>query len=126
VYKLALKRDFVAQHYLLGADCVDETRLHSHHYTVEIQLEGEKLNLHGYMVDIVDLTKCLDETITHFKDKTLNQLPQFKEINPSIEHFARIFCESVSEAINFPNIEAITIIIGEDDIAWASYQKELK
>ena len=35
-YTLAVKRDFVARHFLFGADWGAENQLHSHHYQVEV------------------------------------------------------------------------------------------
>ncbi|MBT7783576.1 MAG: 6-carboxytetrahydropterin synthase, partial [Anaerolineae bacterium] len=55
MYTVAVKRKFVAQHFLIGGDWGAENFLHSHHYQVELQLEGATLDKHGYLVDIVDI-----------------------------------------------------------------------
>ncbi len=44
LYVVAVKRDFVAQHFLFGGDWGSENELHSHHYRVELQLEGSRLD----------------------------------------------------------------------------------
>ena len=41
MYSLAIRRDFVAQHYLIGGDWGAENQKHSHHYQVEVQVEGK-------------------------------------------------------------------------------------
>ncbi len=92
MYTVNVKRDFVAQHYLIGGDWGAENQKHSHHYQVELQLEGGELDRHGYMVDIVDIESHLNEQVFYFKDKTLNDLPEFEGLNPSIERFAFIIC----------------------------------
>jgi 6-pyruvoyltetrahydropterin/6-carboxytetrahydropterin synthase len=43
MYTVAVKRDFVAQHFLVGGDWGAENQKHSHHYEVELQLEGATL-----------------------------------------------------------------------------------
>ena len=48
MYTLTVKRDFVAQHYLIGGDWGAENEKHSHHYAVELTLEGRELDEHGY------------------------------------------------------------------------------
>jgi 6-pyruvoyltetrahydropterin/6-carboxytetrahydropterin synthase len=124
MYRLAVQRDFVAQHYLIGGDWGPENERHSHHYRLELVLEGHNLDRHGYLVDIVDVEKHLDELVTSYRDVTLNDLPEFAGLNPSIEHFTRICAEAMSRRIHAANIEAITITIWENDIAWASYRQE--
>ncbi len=125
MYTVAVKRDFVAQHFLIGGDWGAENQWHSHHYVVEVQLEGATLDRHGYLVDIVDIEAGLESLVAAFKDKTLNDLPQFAQLNPSIEHFARIFCDALAGRIQAPNLSAITIKIWENEIAWASYRRAL-
>jgi 6-pyruvoyltetrahydropterin/6-carboxytetrahydropterin synthase len=124
MYTVAVTRDFVAQHFLIGGDWGPENEWHSHHYRVEVQLEGAALDEHGYLVDIVDIEHHLEALVTHYRDKTLNELPEFAELNPSIEHFARILCQTLSERIQVANLSAVTVKIWENEIAWASYRQE--
>ncbi|MFQ5398797.1 MAG: 6-pyruvoyl tetrahydropterin synthase family protein [Anaerolineae bacterium] len=125
MYKVAVKRDFVAQHFLIGGDWGAENELHSHHYVVEVQLEGNTLDQHGYLVDIVDIEAALDGLVAQFRDRTLNKQPGFAGLNPSIEHFARIFCHALTERIQASTLSAATLKIWENEIAWASYRLEL-
>lgn len=125
MYKVAVKRDFVAQHFLIGGDWGAENEWHSHHYYVEVQLEGAELDRHGYLVDIVDIEANLERLVAYYRDKTLNDLPEFAGLNPSIEHFARIFCQAMAERIQAPNLNAIAVQMWENEIAWASYRLAL-
>ena len=122
MYTVAVKRDFVAQHYLIGGDWGAENQWHSHHYQIELQLEGATLDRHGYLVDIVDIERHLGELTARYRDKTLNDLPEFAGLNPSIEHFARILCAALSERITAPNVSGLTVKLWENDIAWAVYR----
>ena len=126
MYTLAVKRDFVAQHFLIGGDWGAENSWHSHHYQVEVQLEGRELDHHGYMVDIVDVEQNLDAIVDHYRDKTLNDLPEFTGLNPSIEHFTRIVCTTLAARIKANTLEAVTVKIWENEIAWASYRHTLR
>lgn len=122
MYTVAVKRDFVAQHFLIGGDWGAENEWHSHHYAVEVQLHGETLDRHGYLVDIVDIETHLNALVAHYRDKTLNDLPEFAGLNPSIEHFARIFCTQLAERIQAETLTAVTVKLWENEIAWASFQ----
>ncbi len=122
MYTVAVKREFVAQHFLIGGDWGAENEWHSHHYQIELQLEGDALDQHGYLVDIVDIEHHLDAAVAAHRDKTLNDLPAFDGLNPSIEHFSRILCLELADKISAPNIQTITVVLWENEIAWASYR----
>jgi 6-pyruvoyltetrahydropterin/6-carboxytetrahydropterin synthase len=124
MYTLTIQRDFIAQHYLIGGDWGPENRLHSHHYKLEVVLEGYELDPHGYLVDIVHLEALLDELVAHYRDVTLNDLPEFDGLNPSIEHFCRIVAGRLSDGLDAANICAVTARIWENDIASASFRHE--
>jgi 6-pyruvoyltetrahydropterin/6-carboxytetrahydropterin synthase len=125
MYQVAVKRDFVAQHFLIGGDWGAENAWHSHHYVVEVQLEGAALDQHGYLVDIVDIEQALEAIVAYYRDKTLNDLPEFAGLNPSIEHFTRIICKTLAAHIRATNLSALTVKIWENEIAWASYRLAL-
>lgn len=130
MYTVAVKRDFIAQHYLIGGDWGAENKRHSHHYVLELQLVGASLDRHGYLVDIVDIETHLEAIVAAYRDQLLNELPPFNPdgapINPSIEHFSRILCHALASRITAPNLSAITVKLWENDIAWASYTMEAK
>jgi len=124
MYAIAVKRDFVAQHYLIGGDWGEENKKHSHHYQIEVQLEGSDLNQHGFLVDIVDVESHLRELVIYYKDKTLNDLAEFAGLNPSLESFAFIICRTLCDKIKAQNVRSLTVKIWENNIAWASYRLE--
>ena len=126
MYTLAVQRDFIASHYLIGGDWGPENQRHSHHYRVEVVLEATELDRHGYIVDIVDLETNLENLVDYFKDQTLNELAEFKGLNPSIEHFCRIFLKAVSGKIKANNLTALTVKIWENEIAWTSYREKFQ
>lgn len=125
MYTLAVARDFIAEHFLVGGDWGDENQPHNHHYRLEVRLEAESLNEHGYLLDIVDLETALDELVSYFRDQRLNDLPEFDQLNPSIEHFARILCSKISETLTLSSLCAVDVRLWENEIAWASYRTKL-
>ena len=121
MYTLGIKRDFIARHFLVGGDWGPENFPNSHHYVLELRLEGSELDQHGYLVDIVNVEKHLDEIVNSYKDQILNEKPEFAGLNPSIENFARILATSLSERIKAENISAIKVVLWENESAWAAY-----
>ena len=122
MYSLGVRREFIARHFLIGGDWGPENFPNSHHYTLELALEGNKLDRHGYLVDIVDVEKHLDDVVNYYKEQMLNDKPEFAGLNPSIEHFARILATTLSERIKAKNISRLKVVLWENANAWAAYQ----
>ncbi|MEW6402068.1 MAG: 6-carboxytetrahydropterin synthase [Chloroflexota bacterium] len=121
MYTLAVRRDFIARHFLIGGDWGPENFPNSHHYVLELQLKGGELNEHGYLVDIVEVDRHLDEIVNYYKDQMLNEKPEFAGLNPSIENFARILATSLNERIQAKNISKLKLMLWENESAWAAY-----
>lgn len=121
MYTVAVKRDLIARHFLVGGDWGPENDPHSHHYEIEVRLESGQLDEHGYLVDIVKIEAELQAVIDYFGESMLNELPEFEGLNPSIEHFSRIVCERLLKAIDPPGTGRFSIRIWENDSCWAAY-----
>jgi 6-pyruvoyltetrahydropterin/6-carboxytetrahydropterin synthase len=124
MYRVAVEREFIAQHFLIGGDWGAENNLHSHHYRLELELSGGSLDVHNYLVDIVDIESQLDEQVAIYKDKTLNDLTIFTNVNPSLEFFSQVLCQSLNSRIKATNIKRVMVKLWENQIAWASYELE--
>jgi len=120
-----VQRDFIANHFLTGGDWGPENEAHAHHYIVEVRVNGPQLDQHGYLVDICEIESVLEELVNRYRDQMLNRLAEFDELNPSLEHFARIISDSILQKIQIPNMTSLTVKIWENDIAWAAYTKDL-
>lgn len=125
MYTVSVRRPFIAQHFLTVPDPGPEGDLHSHQFTAVVEFEGESLTEHGYLVDIDAINAAMDDVIDQYADTTLNEQPAFEGLNPSVEHFARIFCERILEAADPTNPDRIRVRLWEDDEAYASYEQPL-
>jgi 6-pyruvoyltetrahydropterin/6-carboxytetrahydropterin synthase len=125
MYSVTVRTDFIAQHFLIGGDWGPENERNSHHYVLELQLEGAELDQHGYLVDIVAVESALGDVRRAYSDRLLNELPEFSELNPSLEHFARILCERLAQALRTPNLTGVGVRLWENDLASASYRQEV-
>ena len=124
MYTLAVRREFIARHFLIGGNWGPENSPNSHHYILELQLEGSELDQHGYLVDIVDVENHLDDIVNYYKEQMLNDKPEFAGLNPSLEYFARILATSLSDRIKADNISALKVVLWENEAAWAAYRVE--
>jgi 6-pyruvoyltetrahydropterin/6-carboxytetrahydropterin synthase len=121
MYTLSLKRDFIATHFLIGGDWGPENFPNSHHYVLDLQLSGESLDQHGYLVDLVEVEKKLNELVAHYRQKTLNELPEFSGLNPSLENFVRILATTLNVRIPAENIHTVRAVLWENENTWASF-----
>lgn len=124
MFRVAVRSNFIASHFLIGGDWGAENLPHSHHYVLELELAGEALDRHNYLVDILDVEKALAQQMGRYRDRLLNDLPAFKDTNPSLELFASILCKALAESIAADNIRAVRVRLWENELAWAGYEVE--
>src|SRR4030067_954403 len=120
-YTLSTQREIRSRHYLVGGDFGPENRPHTHRYRIEVQVAGQELDQHGFLLDLVALEGHLDALLREYAGKTLNALPAFAGLNPSLEHFSRILGRSFAERLDPLPWSALSIRICEDQAGWAMY-----
>ncbi|HSC68779.1 MAG TPA: 6-carboxytetrahydropterin synthase [Cellvibrio sp.] len=124
MYTVAVTREFIANHFLVGGDWGAENHPHAHHFVVEISIEGSQLDQHGYLVDIVDIEAALDKTVHYFRDSLLNDKPEFAGLNPSIEHFSRIISEQMIGRVRPLGNASLNVKLWENATCWAAYRTQ--
>ena len=122
MHSLMVKKQFIASHFLIGGDWGSENQPHAHQYVLELILEGDALDTHEYLVDIVQVEALLEKRIGMYRNRLLNDLPEFRDRNPSIELFSRILCTALAERLANPPLKKIKVVLWEHDSAWAGYE----
>lgn len=117
MYRVSVRRDLIAQHHLTVPNPGPEGELHSHAFTVEVELSGPELDEYGYLVDIDDVKAALDATLSRYRDETMNELVEFSGQNPSVERFV--------EAASLDAPQHVSVRVWEDDVASATYETPL-
>ena len=123
MYTLALSKAFAARHFLVGGDWGAENTPHAHSYRVEVRMQAEALDRHGYLVDLECVQKVLDSCVERYAQRLLNDLPEFAGINPSIEHFAKRFYHQFINALGAAPCGMVEVRIWENETAWAGYEE---
>ena len=124
MYTLGVDKSFSAIHFLVGGDWGPENRQHAHSYRLELRLEGGDLDRDGFVVDIARLDVEMERQISRFRNKVLNDLPEFSGLNPSIENFARIFFQGLQHSLHSERITGLSVKVWEDDKAWVEYRED--
>ena len=125
MYTLGLRREFEATHALVGGDWGAENAPHPHPYRLELRLEADQLNSHGFVVDLIEAEAALDALLDRYAGADLNRLPEFSGLNPSLEHFARILAEGLAAALQSAGLATLSVQLWESDQAWAQCRIEL-
>ncbi len=124
-YALGVNTEFTAKHFLVGGDFGPEGELHAHDYRVEVVLEGDELDEHGFLVDIVRVKAELARLVDRYRDTILNELPELDGKNPGCEEFSRVFAESLRDGLDTGKLSKLTVKIWENPEAWAQCRLEL-
>lgn len=123
MYEVTIKKMFSAAHRLreVGGSC---EKLHGHNFTVEVSVQAPDLNEEGLLVDFRDLKRRTNEILDLLDHRCLNELPEFKNLNPSSEHIAKFIHDRLKEKIgNALSISAITVWESQD--AKVTYKEQL-
>jgi len=123
MYEVGLRKGLVSYHFMIGGDFGEENELHAHRYLVEAVLEGNDLDGFGFLTDIDDLQAAMNRIAARFENRTLNDLPEFSGVNPSLERFCRVWCDELRRTLDAPALERITVRIWESEDAFAGYTK---
>ena len=120
MYELKVITQFAAAHKLRDFKGKCE-RLHGHNWRIEVILTGEKLNNAGLLIDFKEVKEATDGILEKLDHSFLNELPQFKDQNPSSENIAAYLFERLSSRLNNNQIKVAKVIAWESDFASASY-----
>jgi len=122
MFTVTVLEEFVAQHYLTVPNPGPEGVPHSHHYEVELEFRGPELNQYDYLVDIDDVEAAIEGLLDRYEDTMLNDLPEFEGYNPSVERFAAVVWERVTDEVTDETVEEVAVTVWEDSEAYAAYE----
>lgn len=123
VFEVYIKTHFSAAHRLCGypGDCA---RVHGHNWIVEVYVQCRELNEIGIGIDFRDIKQAVKEVLSKMDHSDLNELPAFKDVNPSSENIAKLLYRELSKVINTDRVNVSKIKVCETPGAGAFYWEE--
>ncbi|MDD2671154.1 MAG: 6-carboxytetrahydropterin synthase [Syntrophales bacterium] len=123
MFTIGISKGFSAWHHLGAGGACGSDRPHRHRYRIAVRLEGDTLNGDGFLADVRDVEKILGEVLSPYRDRNLNDFPEFLG-TPTMEALARFFCRELLRLIPAPGIQCITVEVRENPSVWSSYTEE--
>ena len=118
MFELSIKGDIASAHFLRGYEgkCKD---LHGHTWKIEVVIVSDQLDAIGMVADFAVLKKQLKEFLKVIDHVCLNDLPHFKEVNPTTENIAQYIYTHFSKDIKPLKIKHVQV--WESELASVTY-----
>lgn len=95
---------------------------HGHNYVVQVTVSG-KPDSNGQMMSVRELERIVDtHAIDKLDHKHLNaQVPEFKELNPSVENIAMVIYRMLAPKLKSENRKLAGVTVWETPKTWCEY-----
>lgn len=123
VFEVYVQTHFSAAHYLRGyqGDCA---RIHGHNWTIDVFVKCNELDEIGIGVDFKDIKQAVKGVLQRLDHFNLNELPAFKDVNPSSENIAKYLYAELSKKLNSEVVKVSKVKVCETPGAGACYWEE--
>jgi len=118
MYSLKVESLFSAAHNLreYRGKCEE---LHGHNWKVEAAVAAEKLDQTGMVMDFTHIKTELKKIMEILDHKYINNIPYFKEVNPTSENIAKYIYDNLKAAL--PGL--ISVTVWESERSSATYEE---
>ncbi len=119
MYRLTVFDYFSSAHQLKGYRGRCEA-VHGHNWKVEAEVEGEVIDDIGLLMDFKLLKKILKDVIDRLDHVLLNDLEEFRNVNPSSELIAKYVYRQMKDML-ISGVRLSSITVWESENAMAKY-----
>lgn len=120
VYEVKIISSFSAAHQLYNFRGKCEN-LHGHNWKVEVVIRGTELDRVGLLMDFGELKSTTRQLLDELDHRFLNDLPYFRDHNPSSEYIAQFIFDRLSKLFNTNTRWVHRVSTWESENACATY-----
>ncbi len=122
VYTLKVLNEISSSHVIEGhqGKCA---RLHGHNWKIEVEVECTELDPLGMGMDFAQLKDEVREVTEPLDHRHLNDLPGFKNCNPTAENVAAYVYKELGQRINRKDATVTAVTIWETSKASVCYRE---
>lgn len=123
VFEVYVKTQFSAAHSLKGypGDCA---RVHGHNWIIEVFVKCKELDEIGIGIDFRDIKQSVKDVLQGLDHFNLNDLPAFKDVNPTSENIAKLLYKELGKKLNSDVVKVSKVKVSETPGAGAFYWEE--
>ena len=123
MYEVTIIKSFSAAHLLaqIGGKCEE---LHGHNFKVEVTVGAPKLNAEGILIDFRLVKKWLAKILDGMDHQHLNELPAFRDMNPSSENIAHYVFSAMRQFVDAQNVKILRVKVWESENAAVTYTED--
>ena len=119
MFELVVETDFSAAHNLREYKGQCE-KLHGHNWKVQVVLKAEKLDKLGMVMDFREVKRIVGEIMNKFDHTYLNELADFKVLNPTTENLSKILFDELKNTLPL-GVKVSRVTTWESDRCGAIY-----
>ena len=106
MFELSVRSDIASAHLIKGHEGKCKN-LHGHMWKIEVTVESAQLNDLGMVCDFAVLKKRLQEVLDPLDHGCLNDVPYFKDANPTTENIAKYVYDAMTEKVKPLNVKQV-------------------
>ncbi len=119
MFELVVETDFSAAHNLREYKGQCE-KLHGHNWKVQVVLKAEKLDKLGMVMDFREAKRVIGEIMNKFDHTYLNELADFKVLNPTTENLSKILYDELKNTLPL-EVKVFRVTTWESERCGATY-----
>ena len=119
MYRINITDHFSSAHQLRGYKGKCE-ELHGHNWKVQVEVEGEKLNETGLLMDFKDLKQITHTILDRLDHRFLNDIDPFKNNNPTSEFISEYLFLEFNKSLP-SSVTLVSVSVWESENAYAVY-----
>ncbi len=111
---ISTEANFSAAHQLRGypGECRE---VHGHNFRVKVSVQTSELKNLGFGMDFRELKQMFQKVLKKLDHRNLNELPEFKEINPTAENIAKYIWDKLNSKLKTQNSKLKEVQVWESD-----------
>jgi len=125
MFELTVEDHFDSAHRLAGypGECAE---IHGHTWRVSVTVTGDRLGDVGLSIDFKDIAAVLSRVVRRYDHRFLNDLEEFRDINPTAEHLAREMFGKLSAELDGDGARVTAVTVGEGNRYRLTYRGPAK
>ena len=118
-YELGVDVFFNARHYVMTSG--NRGPVHSHSWRVQARLVSRDVTSEGITIGFAEAKEVVQHQVSRFDGDILNEMEQFREIQPTTENVAMVLYDGIKEAVKSLTVKLTSVCVWESPTNYVVY-----